>query len=251
MDTEKIGHFIAQTRKDCGMTQRELAEKLNISDKAVSKWERGVSLPDISVMVSLCEELRININELLSGERLSKDSYDRKAEENMMNLMEENKTQREKLWWNVIGTLIGLLAVFAMIGYTVIVSAGFNNFYLYELIDIPSLLMDLIALAIILGAAGLMKDFFRGFQIAFKGRGKLTNAELDRALIAQKYAIRILLLTGPLTVLVQLSVILHQLSSPDALGSPIAIAIISLLYAFALAIILSFVELRIRLVKNN
>ena len=243
MDTEKIGHFIAQTRKDCGMTQRELAEKLNISDKAVSKWERGVSLPDISVMVSLCEELRININELLSGERLSKDSYDRKAEENMMNLMEENKTQREKLWWNVIGTLIGLLAVFAMIGYTVIVSAGFNNFYLYELIDIPSLLMDLIALAIILGAAGLMKDF--------KGRGKLTNAELDRALIAQKYAIRILLLTGPLTVLVQLSVILHQLSSPDALGSPIAIAIISLLYAFALAIILSFVELRIRLVKNN
>ena len=207
MDMNKIGTFIADTRKDLGLTQRELAEKLHISDKTVSKWERGNSLPDISVMLGLCEELHININELLSGERLSKESYDRKAEENMINLMEENKKQKENDKWSRIGTATGLLAVFIIIGYDILASTGFGfhnyNFHLGNLIDMQSLLLNIIILALILGPAGLLPDFFRSFKLAFQGRIDISEEQLNRALASQKYAIRALLLTGPISVLVQ------------------------------------------------
>lgn len=81
MEQEKIGEFIAAQRKEKKMTQKQLGEALGVSDKAVSKWECGKGLPDISTMVSLCELLEINVNELLSGEHLAEDAYSRKAEE--------------------------------------------------------------------------------------------------------------------------------------------------------------------------
>lgn len=96
MDQVRIGEFIAKTRKEKGYTQKELAERIGLSDKAVSKWERGNSLPDISVMMDLCEALELDINELLSGEKLESESYHVKAEENMKSLIEENeKVKRE------------------------------------------------------------------------------------------------------------------------------------------------------------
>ena len=70
MDQIKIGKFIASCRKEEGMTQAELAEKLGISDRAVSKWETGKSMPDSGIMLELCGFLKINVNELLSGERI-------------------------------------------------------------------------------------------------------------------------------------------------------------------------------------
>ena len=91
MDQEKIGAFIADIRKSQGMSQKQLADVIGVTDKAVSKWECGKSLPEISKMEPLCETLHININELLSGERLSEVSYSRKAEENMMNLIHESE----------------------------------------------------------------------------------------------------------------------------------------------------------------
>ena len=80
MDQQKIGRFIAEMRKKQGYTQKEIAEQLGISDKAVSKWETGRSMPDNSIMLPLCELLNINVNELLSGESLSVTEYNRKAE---------------------------------------------------------------------------------------------------------------------------------------------------------------------------
>ena len=70
MDQVKIGNYIAEKRRDLGMTQMQLAEKLGMSDKSVSKWERGVCLPDVSVYESLCKNLGISINEFLAGEDL-------------------------------------------------------------------------------------------------------------------------------------------------------------------------------------
>ena len=86
MDQIKIGKFIAETRKKKNKTQRQLADALSISDKTVSKWECGKGLPDISLMMPLCEILQITVNDLLTGERVSEDDYQKKAEENMMNL---------------------------------------------------------------------------------------------------------------------------------------------------------------------
>ena len=99
MDQIKIGKFISETRKTLGITQRQLADALYISDKTVSKWECGKGLPEVSLMLPLCEELHITVNELLTGEKIEETEYKKKAEENMMNLVQENQENRnaEKL----------------------------------------------------------------------------------------------------------------------------------------------------------
>lgn len=86
MDQIKTGKFIAQLRKEQSLTQAQLAEQLGITDRAVSKWERGKSLPDVAIMPQLCEIFNININELLSGERVNMDNYNKKLEENLLEM---------------------------------------------------------------------------------------------------------------------------------------------------------------------
>lgn len=88
MDQIKIGNFIAQCRKEKNMTQRQLADKLGISNKAVSKWETGKGIPDAGCLVPLCEALGISVNELLTGERISEEKYQEKAEKTMVALAE-------------------------------------------------------------------------------------------------------------------------------------------------------------------
>ena len=110
MDQIKTGRFIAEQRKAHGMTQRQLAERLAVSDKTVSKWECGNGLPEVSLMLPLCELLSINVNELLSGERLDADSYKQHAEENMMKLIDERKENKRKLILEVVVVMITLLA---------------------------------------------------------------------------------------------------------------------------------------------
>ena len=92
MNQEKIGKFIAECRKENGYTQAALAEKLGITDRAVSKWETGKSMPDASIMLELCELLKINANELLTGEHIIMDNYKEIAEQNLV----EMRTQEEK-----------------------------------------------------------------------------------------------------------------------------------------------------------
>lgn len=91
MNQNKIGEFIAACRKDKGLTQMQLAEKLNITNRAVSKWETGKSLPDASIMLELCEILGITVNELLSGERIIMEDYKKKAEENLVGLQSKKE----------------------------------------------------------------------------------------------------------------------------------------------------------------
>lgn len=117
MDQIKIGRFIASCRRHQGMTQAALAEKLGISDRAVSKWETGKSLPDSGIMLELCALLQINVNELLSGERIMKETYDRRTEENLLAMkkeIEEKNRQMLRLEYWVGGPAIvaGLILCF-------------------------------------------------------------------------------------------------------------------------------------------
>ena len=80
MDQVKIGKFIADCRKEQGLTQAQLAEKIGVSDRAVSKWETGRSMPDSSIVLQVCDAIGINVNELLNGERIVMDDYQEKAE---------------------------------------------------------------------------------------------------------------------------------------------------------------------------
>ena len=97
MDQIKTGKFIASCRKEQGMTQAVLAEKLGISDRAVSKWETGKSLPDSWIMLELCALLKINVNELLSGERIMAESYDKRAEENLLAMQKEIEEKNRQM----------------------------------------------------------------------------------------------------------------------------------------------------------
>ena len=111
MDQEKIGRFIASCRKEAGLTQAGLAEKLGITDRAVSKWENGRSMPDVSIMLTLCSLLGINVNELLSGEHLEMENYKEKAEENLLQLQKaEEEGNRKMLSMEVLIGVPGVAA---------------------------------------------------------------------------------------------------------------------------------------------
>lgn len=115
MDQIKIGRFIAETRKSKNLTQKQLAEKLSISDKTVSKWECGKGLPDVTIMLDLCEELQITVNDLLTGESVSEIDYQKKAEENMMNLMKENQENKKRMILSVICAVITIIATCSLV----------------------------------------------------------------------------------------------------------------------------------------
>ena len=105
MEQVKIGKFIASKRKEQGLTQLQLAEKLGITDRAVSKWETGKSLPDASLMPELCKLLKITINDLLCGEVVSVENYNEKAEKALLEMVKKEEMQNKKLmmYENVIG----------------------------------------------------------------------------------------------------------------------------------------------------
>lgn len=110
MNQETIGKFIADCRKEKELTQMQLAEKLGITNRAVSKWETGKSCPDVSIMVELCDILGITVNELLSGERINMENYQKKAEENLMELQaKKDKAQKAFLRIELIFILIAVL----------------------------------------------------------------------------------------------------------------------------------------------
>ena len=112
MDQIKIGRFIADERKRKGYTQKQLSEKLEISDKTISKWERGNGFPEVSLLLPLCNELEITVNELLSGERVSEEDYLKKAEENMVNLVREAHESKKKI---VLSAMVAGLTIIAAV----------------------------------------------------------------------------------------------------------------------------------------
>ena len=107
MDQVKIGKFIATARKQQNLTQREFADILSISHKTVSKWECGNGMPELSLMLPICDILKINLNELFSGEKLTDADYKKKAEENIMKLVEEAEQMKKNI---VGGKVLGLVA---------------------------------------------------------------------------------------------------------------------------------------------
>ena len=111
MNQEKIGKFIAKCRKDKKMTQSELAEKLDVTDKSIGNWENGRNMPDLSLFKPLCDVLGITINDLLSGEKISKDKYQERFEENIVNTIDYS-TKRINKYSNVIGLLLVIFGLF-------------------------------------------------------------------------------------------------------------------------------------------
>ena len=117
MNQEKIGKFIAQCRKEKNMTQQDLSEKLGVSSKTVSNWENGRNMPDLSLFKPLCEELDINLNDFLSGEKVKETEYQKKLEENIIKTINfsnnklKNKNNFIGLMLITFGVLISITAI--------------------------------------------------------------------------------------------------------------------------------------------
>ena len=115
MDQAKTGRFIAARRRELGLTQRQLAEKLSISDKTVSKWECGGGLPEVGLMLPLCGELGVSVNELLAGRRVEETEYKEQAEANMMDLVRQNQENKKRMALSVICGSVTVVAVVALV----------------------------------------------------------------------------------------------------------------------------------------
>lgn len=116
MDQVKIGRFVAEKRKEQNLTQMQLAEKLGITDRAVSKWETGKSLPDASIMLELCGLLKITVNDLLSGEVVSMNNYNEKNEKILLEMLKEKENADKRLLsLEIVIGVISLLFLFSMI----------------------------------------------------------------------------------------------------------------------------------------
>ena len=114
MDQLKIGKFIAECRKHKKLTQMQLAEKLNITDKAISKWENGKAMPDSAIMLELCDILCISVNELLNGEKISMEKNNQKNEQLLLDMAKELERKNKTIWVSmlviIIVSMIALLA---------------------------------------------------------------------------------------------------------------------------------------------
>ncbi len=120
MDQVKIGRFIANCRKEKGLTQMQLAEKLNITDRAVSKWETGRTMPDSSIMLELCEILEISVNDLLCGERVTMENYQKQSEQMLIQMVKEKEEKDKMLLRTEIVT--GILCLVPLLMATIFVA---------------------------------------------------------------------------------------------------------------------------------
>ena len=122
MNQKEIGKFIAELRKEKNMTQQELANKLNITDRAISHWENGRSMPDAGIMLELCKLLDINVNELLSAKKIIKESYNEQAEENLLEMRREIESKNKKiLILNRIITFLGVVIYLLIVLSTILI----------------------------------------------------------------------------------------------------------------------------------
>ena len=118
MNQEKIGKFIAQRRKAAGLTQMQLAEKLGVTDRAVSKWETGKAMPDVSLMLTLCAELQISVNDLLHGEEISMANYNEEAEKMLFEMVKQKEEADKRLLRMEI--VVGVVCIAFLLAMTVV-----------------------------------------------------------------------------------------------------------------------------------
>lgn len=133
MDQEKIGKFIAKVRKERKLTQKELSEKLGITDRAISKWENGKSMPDLALLKPLCDILEITINELLSGENIKTGKEKEKLEENIVNAINYNK-KRKNIYEIMFQSFIIILGIFIFIMTMSIYNGHISSFLWYSVL---------------------------------------------------------------------------------------------------------------------
>ena len=248
MDQMKIGKFIAEMRKEQNLTQIEMAEKLGISNKTVSKWECGNGMPDYAVMEELCITLNINVNELLSGERLPSKDYNKKAEENMMSLMQESSENYKREKKEMILVLLGIVTLLLLVVFVMVMFGGvaaIGNF-----IDVPTFTCTITIAVLVLVVAGMLKDFGKAFQIAITKDNSINKQQIQKSLLAMKTAIFGVNTGGFLSFVIGLVISLKMWSGmanePEVLPIWIAVALLGVVYGLVATLVLIPVYMRLK-----
>lgn len=243
LNQEKTGKFMAEMRRQQNLTQKQLAEQVGVSDKTVSKWETGRSMPDNAIIMDVCLLLKISVNELLSGEKFSQEHYVGKAEENMLELVKETEYHKQKGKWTIFGTIFSfILLVFACV-FTILSTSGVKSLSWY--IDLPSVIIPLGITFFVLFASESLWDFFQGFAVVY-GKKEFTDERITHAWYAMKTVLVTIPIAGVFTFLVSVVAIIGFLSSPELLGPHFAVAILSLFYCCIAEILLIPTAVRLR-----
>lgn len=244
LNQEKTGKFIAEVRKECNLTQKQLAETLGVTDKAVSKWECGRSMPDNAILMELCQVLKINVNELLSGERLSEDSYSGKAEENMMKLIKATEEQKGRQKYTLLGTVVGfVLLVLAIL----LIMLGAVGGAIHWFFDFPSILGIIGVTLLVLAASGMVRDFFNGFVICYGKEADVSPEKVMRAWTAYKVVLVTVLMAGCFMFLVNIIGMLGVMSDLATVGPAVLVALLALFSSFLIVLLLMPTAARLRM----
>ena len=248
MDQLKSGKFIAELRKTHGMTQLQLAEKLGVSDKTVSRWECGKGMPELSILMPLCEVLEINVNELLSGEFLTQESYSQKAEENMLNLIQETTENKVKNSYSFISVFLSCVVIAVIIVFTLL-QGGVNGMVV---LDYTSFLLVLIPTILYLLMTDLWKDFFNAFNILFFKKTITLNQTVIRAKEAVNVVSKTTLSMGGLLSLIQIFAVLYLSDHNDmiAVFRSLSITILTFVYGVIFYLILIPVRSKLNMVSD-
>ena len=232
MDQAKSGRFIAEKRKEKGMTQKELAKQLGIGDKAVSKWECGRGMPDNAMMLPLCDLLGITVNELLMGEDLSKNDYNESSKNIILTLMKEKESLKKKNKKNLLSCGMAILfTILLILLMDMPIQIRHNWVYFF---DPFSFLMDPILVFVMLLVTGNVTSFFQSFLI-------IRNRDVDRnrlfsSLMAVKLAMASFLLGGAMFTIFDTIFVLGTMTKEP--GKGVAFTLLTMLYGMLFALFL-------------
>ena len=204
-------------------------------------------MPDNSILIELCEILEINVNELLSGEKLSDDSYHGKAEENIVKLMEQSENDRKRERNALVGGLLGTVALIVALVWIIGMASGDLVWYM----DIPSLMVIVPITVIVLLTSGLAKDFFAAFAICFGTHKPVDEDKLGRAVAAHKLVLIVVPVTGVITSLVAVVSLFGNYNVVDSIGQNLAVAFLTVLYSLIFDLMLLPVSGRLWAMKKK
>ena len=242
MDYAKTGKFIAEKRKEKGLTQKELARQLGIGDKAVSKWECGRGMPDTSIMLPLCSLLGINVNELLMGEILSEKDYNESTGNIILTLMEEKESLKKKNKKDLFSSCVLVILFAAILLLLTTMPLQNRHGWIYFYYDPIAFATDIIFVMVMLLATGNIKAFFHSFLLI-----RTKDADMNRlssSLLAIKLAIVSFLSGGGLLTLIDTIFVLGTMEKTLRLG--ISVSLLAMLYGMLLAILLLPVKYKLQ-----
>ena len=243
MDQIRIGKFIAEMRKEQNMTQMDLANQLGISNKTVSKWETGNGMPDYAIMEPLCTILKINANELLSGERVPSSDYNRKAEENIMSLMQENSEGQKKALTKNISIIVGAIGLLFSLSWMIMISGGRMAFSFF--VDLPTVLACCLMVSFMLMITGQWKMFWNAFRCLYKVEVQLK--EIEEVSFAVKTGMMAFLLSGSLMSLTGTVICFAMIEDMEALLVNLAVALLGIIFGLFMDVILLAVYARLKI----